>query len=240
MSSQDYVRKEILPLKWCEGCGAHILFSSITEVLDELNLKNTTIVSGIGCTGRSAGFFNLDTIHGMHGRAIPVAVGIKKANEKLNVIVFSGDGDLLGIGGNHLLHSARRNDDITVVCNRNEVFAMTGRQLAPTTKKGVKTITSPEGSEFSPINAQGIISSNEKYFYGRISPMYKDHAKKVLKEAIKNKGFSFIEAMFPCVLDYAKQTSKGVGDAYKENKKEFKIVEENRELEYEELGVFRK
>lgn len=240
MSSQKFVRKEVLPLKWCEGCGLYQLFYSLNDVLEEKNLDNSVIISGIGCTGRGAGFFNLDSIHGLHGRAIPLAVGVKMANEKLNVIVFSGDGDLLGIGGNHLIHAARRNDNITVICNRNEVFAMTGRQTAPTTKKGEATITDPEGNPFDPINAQGIITSNQKYFYGRVSPMNREHMKKVLKEAIEHEGFSFIEVMFKCVIDYEKKTGKGIADLYKEQKIGFKVVEENRILKDDEIGVIKK
>ena len=238
MSSKDFVRKEVLPLKWCTGCGAHILFSGITEVFDELKL-NPVVVSGIGCTGRSAGFFNLDSIHGLHGRAIPIAVGVKKANPKLVVVVFSGDGDLLGIGGNHLLHAARRNDDITVICNVNEVFAMTGRQTAPTTPKDEKTITSPDGNEFEPLNIQGLITSNKNYFYARTSPMFKDHFKEVLRKGIEHKGFSFIETNFNCVIDLAKKTGKNIAEMYKDNKEEFTIVDK-KELEKNELGVMEK
>jgi len=246
MSSQDYTRKEVLPLKWCPGCGLHILFSSLTQALDELDLKNTVVVSGIGCTGRGAGFFGLDSVHGMHGRAIPLAVGMKKANPDLNVLVYSGDGDLLGIGGNHLLHAARRNDNITVICNLNEVFAMTGRQTSPTTAKGVVTITSPHGNEYEPINAQGIIASNKRFFFGRVSPMHRDHMKQVLKEAMEHKGFSFVEMRFPCVIEYSKSTGKGLAEAYKEGREAYTIADEkqltdeNRLLADNELGIVKK
>lgn len=238
MSSQDYVRKEVLPLKWCSGCGAHVLFSSTTEVLDELNLKNTVVVSGIGCTGRGAGFFNLDSLHGMHGRAVPLAVGVKIGDEKLNVLVFSGDGDLLGIGGNHLIHAARRNDNITILCNRNEVFAMTGRQLAPTTKKGDITITSPEGSLYEPLNVQGIITSNKKYFYARTSPIFKDHLKKCVKEAMEHKGFSFVEVLSPCTLHIQKK-GMNIKEAFSLIKENYKIKKEG-DLKENELGIMRK
>ena len=176
----------------------------------------------------------------MHGRGIPLAVGLKLGNPKLNVVVFSGDGDLLGIGGNHLIHSARRNDDITVICFRNEVFAMTGMQVAPTTKRGVITITTPDGNLFYPINAQGIITSNKNYFYARSNPMHRDHLKKVLKEAILHEGFSFVEIVFPCAVDYAKKTGKGIPEMYKEYKEKFRIVDGNKVLEENELGVMKK
>jgi 2-oxoglutarate ferredoxin oxidoreductase subunit beta len=240
MSSQDFVREEALPIDWCQGCGLHILYSGITEVFDELGLDKSVVVSGIGCTGRNAGYFNLGTIHGLHGRAIPLAVGVKTSNSNLNVLVFSGDGDILGIGGNHLVHAARRNDNITVLCNVNEVFAMTGRQTAPTTQLGEKTVTSPDGNLYEPLNTQGIITSNKNYFYARTTPMFKDHFKKVLKEAIEHKGFSFIETRFNCVIDHAKKTGMNIAEMYKENKEGFSIVEEDRELKDNELGIRKK
>ncbi len=237
MSSQRFVRKEMLPLGWCPGCGLHILFYATCEVLDELDKTNTIIVSGIGCTGRGAAYFNLDSVHGIHGRAIPLAVGIKRINPNLEVIVFSGDGDLLGIGGNHLIHAARRNEDITVICNDNEVFAMTGGQLSPTTRKGGITITTPEGSTIQPINTQGILLSNKKYFYARTSPIFKEHFKKCLKEALEYKGFSFIEVISPCIINYARKMGKNAADMFKEIKEKYKIQGENRPLKDNELGI---
>jgi len=237
MSFQRFVRKEMLPLKWCPGCGLHILFYATCEILNELNKTNTIIVSGIGCTGRGAAYFNLDSVHGIHGRAIPLAVGIKKINPNLEVIVFSGDGDLLGIGGNHLIHAARRNEDITVICNNNQVFAMTGGQLSPTTKRGGITTTTPEGSTIQSINTQGILLSNKKYFYARSSPVFKEHLKKCLKETLEYEGFSFIEVVSPCVINYARKVGKSVADTFREIKETYKICEENRLLKNNELGI---
>lgn len=240
MSFQRFIRKEAVPLKWCPGCGLHALFYATCAILDELNKENTVIVSGIGCTGRGAGYFNLDSVHGIHGRAIPLAVGIKTTNPDLNVMVFSGDGDLLGIGGNHLLHSARRNDDITVICNNNEVFAMTGGQLAPTTRIGGITTTTPEGSTIQPINTQGILLSNKKYFYARSSPIFKEHLKKCLKQALEYKGFSFIEVISPCIINYARKMGKSAADMFKEIKETYKICAQNRPLKDNELGIVKK
>jgi len=237
VSFQRFVRKEMLPLGWCLGCGLHTLFYSTCEVLDKLNKTNTVVVSGIGCTGRGAAYFNLDSVHGIHGRAIPLAVGIKKVNPKLNVMVFSGDGDLLGIGGNHLIHAARRSDNITVICNNNEVFAMTGGQLSPTTRIGGITITTPKGNIVQPINTQGILLSNKKYFYARTSPVFKEHLKKCLKEALEYKGFSFVEVISPCIINYARKMGKNVADVFKEIKKTYKICEENRALKDNEIGI---
>ncbi|MFH1637832.1 MAG: thiamine pyrophosphate-dependent enzyme, partial [Candidatus Woesearchaeota archaeon] len=159
MSWIELIRQERMPTVWCPGCGLGILLTQVAKAFEELGLDytNTAVVSGIGCTGRFAGYLNMDTVHSLHGRAIPLAEGIKRANENLNVFVISGDGDLTGIGGNHLLHASRRNVNITVICVDNGIYGMTGGQLAPTTEKGMATATSPYGSPYEPINLQGII-----------------------------------------------------------------------------------
>ena len=204
MKSKDFVRKEAVPTKWCTGCGLHPIFHETCETLAELKLKKTVIISGIGCTGRSAGYFNLDTVHSIHGRAIPLAIGIKETNPKLNTLIISGEGDLLGIGLNHLIHAARRNHNITVICNNNEVYAMTGTQASPTTKEKNITSTTPHGNPFTPINAEKIITSFPKHFYARTNPLDKNHLKQSIKQAIQHKGFSFVEIMSPCIINYKK------------------------------------
>ena len=237
MSLNKFVRKEALPLKWCPGCGLHALFFTVCEVLEELNLDNTVIVSGIGCTGRGAGYFNLDSIYGIHGRAIPLAVGVKAVNPKLNVLVFSGDGDILGIGGNHLLHSARRNDNITVICNNNEVFAMTGGQLSPTTRIGGITTTTPKGSAYYPINIQGLLTSNKKFFYARTAPAFKSHLKKCLKKALTHQGFSFVDVINPCITNYGKRMGwNNSAEMFNDIRRRYKINNKTKILKDNELG----
>lgn len=238
MNSEDLSNKNIRP-QWCLGCGLHLLFQTTREVLAELKI-NPVIVSGIGCTARGAAYFNLDSVHGIHGRAIPLAVGIKRGNPKLNVIIFSGDGDILSIGISHLIHAARRNDNITVICNDNGVFGMTGGQLSPTTKLGSLTTTTPRGSTIQPINTQALILSNKKYFYARTSPIFRDHQKKCIKEAIKHKGFSFIEIISPCIINYKRQTGKGAAEAFKEIRLKYKITNQNHPLKDNELGIVKK
>ena len=240
MSWQKFVKKEIQPFGWCPGCALYTLFYATAEVLDELRQENTVVVSGIGCSGRGAAYFNLDTVHGAHGRAIPLAVGVKTANPKLNVMVFSGDGDLLGIGGNHLLHSARRNDNLTVICYRNELFAMTGGQAGPTTRINETTVTSPQGNKFDSINVQGIITANQKYFYARTSTVFKDHLKQSLKQAIKHQGFSFVEVVFPCLTNYIKKTGKTLKEITDEVVGKYKISTKNKLLKNNELGIIQK
>ncbi|MBE9473122.1 MAG: 2-oxoacid:ferredoxin oxidoreductase subunit beta, partial [Chloroflexi bacterium] len=131
----ELLRTERLPHIWCPGCGIGTALSCFVSALTRsgLDLDKVAIVSGIGCTGRVAGYLRLDGFHTTHGRAIPFATGLKLANPELKVVVFSGDGDLVAIGGNHLIHAARRNMDLTVVCVNNFNYGMTGGQMGPTT-----------------------------------------------------------------------------------------------------------
>ena len=143
-----FLRTDRIPHIWCPGCGIGTSVNSFARALIDANIDvtNLSIVSGIGCTGRVAGYVNLDSFHTTHGRALPFATGLKLANPKLNVVVYSGDGDLFAIGGNHLIHAARRNVDLKVICINNLIYAMTGGQTAPTTPGEVITSTNPYGT----------------------------------------------------------------------------------------------
>ncbi len=149
-----YLRQERIPHIWCPSCGIGTTVNCFTRALTEsgMNLDEIAIVSGIGCTGRVAGYLNLDSFHTTHGRAIPFATGLKLANPKLKVVVYSGDGDLTAIGGNHLVHAARRNMDLMVICVNNFTYGMTGGQVAPTTPLGAKQTTMPFGNYEAPFS----------------------------------------------------------------------------------------
>ena len=142
------LRTDRMPHIWCPGCGIGTTVNSFARALIEskIDLGSLALVSGIGCTGRVAGYVKLDSFHTTHGRAIPFATGLKLANPKLNVVVYSGDGDLSAIGGNHLIHAARRNIDLKVICVNNLIYAMTGGQTAPTTPGHSTTSTNPYGT----------------------------------------------------------------------------------------------
>jgi 2-oxoglutarate ferredoxin oxidoreductase subunit beta len=214
MDYKDYIKWERLPTTWCPGCAIGTVFKTLTFALAKMDIprEHLTVVSGIGCSGRAAGYFNLDTVHVTHGRAIPVAEGIKRSNEALKVIVFSGDGDLVGIGGNHFLHAARRNVDMTVICINNGIYGMTGGQMAPTTPVGTKTLTSPFGASPSPLNIQGIVASNPNHFYARGSAYQVHHLQKCLQEAIDWPGFAFVEVMSFCIENMGRRL--GFKDGY--------------------------
>ncbi len=213
MRFKRFLKEENLPTPWCPGCGNGIILKSTCDAFEELNfdMNKTVVVSGIGCSGRSAGFFNLDSVHTAHGRAIPVAEGIKTANENLNVVVMSGDGDLLGIGGNHLLHATRRNTPITIICFSNEIYGMTGGQVSPTSPRGAFTLTTPDGNPDVPMNAQAIIKAHNR-FYARSTTFHLKHLKKCIVEALRHPGLSFVDVVCQCIVNNGRRI--GFKDAY--------------------------
>jgi len=243
MNYKDYVKWKRLPTTWCPGCAIGIVYKQLTFTLEKMAIpKNElVIVSGIGCSGRAAGYFDLDSVHGTHGRAITLAEGIKRGNSKLKVIVFSGDGDLTGIGGNHLLHSSRRDIDLTVICIDNEIYGMTGGQMAPTTRTGVKTLTSSFGNPYPPINLQGIITSNKKHFYARGSCYQINHLQTCLKEAISWKGFAFVDVISFCIENNGRRL--GYKNSYEmlfDIKKNYKLNRQPEDrLKDNELGIIK-
>lgn len=236
MAYKDYKRPGVEPI-WCLGCGLHVVFTQLSSLFDELEME-PIVLSGIGCTGRTAGYFNLDTVHGLHGRIIPLAEGVKRARKDKEVIVVSGDGDLLSIGGNHLLHTSRRNINMTVICVNNSVYGLTGGQLSPTTPKGAKTKTTPGGSKIEPIDAQRILMSNKKYFYARTTPVHVKHMKEVVKQAIEWEGFAFVEIISLCLETIGKTMGlKKPSKMYNWLEENFRIVENKQVLDDFELGV---
>lgn len=234
-----FLKDKNLPTPWCPGCGNGIVLKSTCAALEELNfdVKNTVVVSGIGCAGRSAGFFNLDSVHTAHGRAIPMAEGIKMADNDLNVVVLSGDGDLLGIGGNHLLHASRRNTPITVICFANEIYGMTGGQVSPTSKKGAKTVTTPGGSPDTPIDVQAIVKAHG-CFYARTTTFHLKHLKKSIVAGLRHPGFTFIDVICQCIVNNGRRIGFKDGyDMLMYYKKTYKINDQARLLKETEIGI---
>jgi 2-oxoglutarate/2-oxoacid ferredoxin oxidoreductase subunit beta len=210
---EPFLRTERMPHIWCPGCGIGTSVNSFARALTESNLdmKNVAIVSGIGCTGRVAGYMNLDSFHTTHGRAIPFATGLKLANPKLNVVVYSGDGDLFAIGGNHLIHAARRNVDIKVVCVNNLIYAMTGGQTAPTTPGAVITSTNPYGTYDPSFNLPYLVEAAGAVFVARWTAFHVRQLARSMQEMFKKKGFSFIEVLSPCPTLYQRRNKMGDG-----------------------------
>jgi 2-oxoglutarate ferredoxin oxidoreductase subunit beta len=210
---ESLLRMERMPHIWCPGCGIGTTVNCFVQALESsgLDLRKTAIVSGIGCTGRVAGYLNLDSFHTTHGRAIPFATGLKLANPELKVVVYSGDGDLSAIGGNHFIHAARRNIDLTVILINNSTYGMTGGQVAPTTPMSAVASTSPYGNFESAFNLPALAESCGAVYVARWTAFHVRHATKAIKEALLKKGFSFVEILAPCPTLYSRRNKLGDG-----------------------------
>jgi 2-oxoglutarate ferredoxin oxidoreductase subunit beta len=223
---EPFLRTDRMPHIWCPGCGIGTTVNCFTRALidSKIDLKKLAIVSGIGCTGRVAGYVNLDSFHTTHGRAIPFATGLKLANPELNVVVYSGDGDLFAIGGNHLIHAARRNVDLKVICVNNLIYAMTGGQTAPTTPGDVVTSTSPYGVYDPAFNLPALVDAAGAVYVARWTTFHVVQLAKSMKEMFSKKGFGFIEIISPCPTLYQRRNKMGEGlDAMKFYKQVSKV-----------------
>ncbi len=210
---EPFLRVDRIPHIWCPGCGIGTTVNCFTRALidSKVDLNKLALVSGIGCTGRVAGYVKLDSFHTTHGRAIPFATGLKLANPALKVVVYSGDGDLFAIGGNHLIHAARRNVDLKVVCVNNLTYAMTGGQTAPTTPGTSITATAPYGSYEPAFNLPALVEAAGAVFVARWTTFHVRQLARSMEEMFNKKGFSFIEVISPCPTLYQRRNKMGDG-----------------------------
>ena len=210
---EEFLRMDRMPHIWCPGCGIGTTVNCFVRALETsgLNLDKVAVVSGIGCTGRVAGYVRLDSFHTTHGRAIPFATGLKLANPELKVVVYSGDGDLTAIGGNHFIHAARRNVDMTVILINNGIYGMTGGQVAPTTPVGAIASTTPYGNFEETFNLPFLAESCGAVYVARWTSYHVRHLTKAIKEALLKKGFSFVEILAPCPTLYSRRNKLGDG-----------------------------
>jgi 2-oxoglutarate/2-oxoacid ferredoxin oxidoreductase subunit beta len=210
---ETFLRMDRMPHIWCPGCGIGTTVNCFARALETsgLDLDKVSIVSGIGCTGRVAGYLDLDSFHATHGRAIPFATGLKLANPELKVVVYSGDGDLTAIGGNHFIHAARRNLDMTVILVNNFIYGMTGGQVAPTTPVSATATTTPHGNFEQPFNLPNLAESCGAVYVARWTAYHVRHLTKAIKEAIAKKGFSFVEILAPCPTLFSRRNKLGDG-----------------------------
>ncbi len=208
-----YLRMDRMPHIWCPTCGIGTVMKCYAQALEEadVDMDKAAIVSGIGCTGRVAGYMNLDAFHSTHGRAIPFATGVKLGRPELLVTVFSGDGDLSGIGGNHFIHAARRNMDLLVILVNNFIYGMTGGQNAPTTPLTAKSSTMPFGNFEEPFNLPHLAASCGAVYVARWTCLHTRRLTKSFQEAIDRRGFRFIEVIAPCSTLYARLNRLGSG-----------------------------
>ena len=208
-----YLRQDRMPHIWCPGCGIGTTVNCfIRAIIDsKINTEKLAIVSGIGCTGRTAGYINLDSFHTTHGRAIPFATGLKLANPDLKVVVYSGDGDLFAIGAGHFVHAARRNMDLTVICVNNFTYGMTGGQVAPTSPMGSTHATMPLGNFEQNFNLPNLADACGASYVARWTVFHIKQFTRAVSECLTRKGFNFIEVLAPCPTLYGRRNRMGEG-----------------------------
>ncbi len=208
---EKYLRDGMLPTIFCNGCGHGVSLDYVFWAIEELGLDmdKVAFASGIGCSSRIPGYINADGLHTTHGRALAFATGIKAANPDLNVIVFTGDGDGTGIGGNHFIHAARRNIDLTVILLNNFIYGMTGGQQAPTAPLGSIATTSPYGNIEGAFDICELAQALGAAYVARWPISYPYQPIKSIKEGLQNRGFSLIELMSPCPTAYGRRNRLG-------------------------------
>lgn len=209
---QKYTRSHIKRTTTCPGCGIGTVSQAILRAIDELQLDidDFIFVSGIGCSAWiPSPFYNADTLHTTHGRPIAFATGVKLGLPDKHVMVVSGDGDLTAIGGNHLIHAARRNIDLTVVLVNNGIYGMTGGQTAPTTPRGIKTVTSPYGTMEHHFDISPMVVSAGASYVARWTTMHPRQMTRSIKKGIQKKGFALIEAVSQCPVQFGRVSQLG-------------------------------
>lgn len=197
---RKYLRLNKLPHIWCPGCGNGTILNSLLRAINDLGLdqKKTVVVSGIGCSSRAPGYLNFNTLHTTHGRALAFATGVKMARPELNVIVITGDGDGSAIGGNHLIHAARRNINITTILFNNNIYGMTSGQYSPLTPKGAYATTAPFGNIDPSFDLCELVKGAGASYVARGATYHASQLTKVLKNGLSHNGFSFIETLTQC------------------------------------------
>lgn len=203
--------KKKFPHLWCPGCGDGIVLASTVRALESLEYSkdDVVMVAGIGCAGRIPVYVDCNTLHTTHGRALTFATGIKLAKPHLKVLVFMGDGDALAIGGNHFIHAARRNIDLTAVVVNNNIYGMTGGQSSPTTPTGMKSTTAMYGTLEPPFDTCELAKSAGATFVARSTVYHVKHSEQMIRRGLEHKGFSVIEIVSNCHTSYGRMNKLG-------------------------------
>jgi len=209
---EKYLRPGLKGTPFCPGCGHGILMNSLLRAIDSLkmDMEKMVFVSGIGCAAWiPSPHFKADTLHTLHGRAIAFATGVKLYKPDLTVVVVSGDGDLSSIGGNHLIHAARRNIDLKVICANNMVYGMTGGQVASTTPRGAKTSTTGAGNPYRPFDLCRLARAAGATYVARYSVTQPVALINSLQKVLQHTGFSFIDVISPCPTQFGRRNRQG-------------------------------
>ena len=208
---KKYLRLEKFPHIWCPGCGIGIIFQALLRAIAKLDLDKNQIamVSGIGCSSRAVGYADFCTLHTAHGRSLPFGTGIKLARPEMNVIAFAGDGDITAIGGNHFIHAARRNIDITTIIVNNYNYGMTNGQYSPLTPHGATTTTAPYGNIEYPFDVCKLAEHAGATYVARSTAYHVRQLPELIIKGINNKGFSVIEVISQCPIYFGRRNDMG-------------------------------
>ncbi|MDK2855573.1 MAG: 2-oxoglutarate/2-oxoacid ferredoxin oxidoreductase subunit beta [Bacillota bacterium] len=222
---ERYTRRDKLPHIWCPGCGNGIIMGAVIRALDQAGVdqKKTVIVSGIGCSSRAPGYMKFDTLHTTHGRALAYATGVKLARPELKVVVLTGDGDCAAIGGNHLIHAARRNIDLTVVVFNNDIYGMTGGQYSPLTPQGSYATTAPYGTVDRNFDLCELVKAAGGTYVARGTTYHTRMLIDLISAGLGHKGFSFIEVVSQCPMYYGRKNKLASAVAMLEWQKEHAV-----------------
>lgn len=211
MAVKDYLRERFFPHLWCPGCGHGIVLNQMLRAIESLGLSKNEIVmvSGIGCSSRITGYVDFHTLHTIHGRALAFATGVKMALPDLNIIVPMGDGDALAIGGNHFIHAARRNIDITAIVMNNRVYGMTGGQYSPLSGYGTLATTAPYTNIDQDFDVVELSTAAGATFVARATTYHVKQMKDLIQKAISHKGFSVVEILSQCPTYFGRKNRLG-------------------------------
>ena len=222
MSVRDYIRERFMPHLWCPGCGHGIVMNNLIRAVMNLELRkrDLVMVSGIGCSARISGYLDFHTLHTLHGRALAFATGVKLARPELRILVPMGDGDATAIGGNHFIHAARRNIDLTAIIMNNRIYGMTGGQYSPLSGRGSAATTAPLGTIDQAFDIVQLARSAGASFVARTTTYHVTSMIKILEKAIMHHGFSVVEILSQCPTYFGRKNRLGSAvDMMKQYKK---------------------
>ena len=244
MAIKDYLREGYFPHIWCPGCGHGIVLNSLLRSVEKLGMSKNELVmvSGIGCSSRISGYVDFHTLHTIHGRALAFATGVKMSLPELNVIVPMGDGDALAIGGNHFIHAARRNIDLTAIIMNNRIYGMTGGQYSPLSGYGTLATTAPYTNIDHDFDVVELATAAGATFVARSTTYHVQQLTKILKQAILHEGFSVVEVLSQCPTYFGRKNRMGSAadmmESYKNNTTSIGSKAKKKNPDLIERGVF--